>query len=170
MSDLPTACPNFAPVQPCKADDLLASTLPALVQPQLPPPLLLHCTALPALLDPALPALPFPPRTSHPFALPCLCRYACRAPAGLGTTASAAKHPVSLRCLQGARRFGNYSFDRIQPIVERLEQLGQAHGGKTPAQARKQRAAQSLATLAHWPACMRMNEWPAQWAPGRACS
>ncbi|KAL4458461.1 hypothetical protein ABPG75_013326 [Micractinium tetrahymenae] len=35
---------------------------------------------------------------------------------------------------KGARRFGNYSFDRIQPIVDRLQQLGQEHGGKTPAQ------------------------------------
>ncbi|KAL4422152.1 hypothetical protein ABPG77_006841 [Micractinium sp. CCAP 211/92] len=35
---------------------------------------------------------------------------------------------------KGARRFGNYSFDRIQPIVDRLELLGREHGGKTPSQ------------------------------------
>ncbi|PRW59845.1 2,5-didehydrogluconate reductase [Chlorella sorokiniana] len=35
---------------------------------------------------------------------------------------------------QGARRFGDCGFDQIQPIVERLAALGQAHGGKTPAQ------------------------------------
>lgn len=52
--------------------------------------------------------------------------------------------PYSSACriphLQGARRFGNYSFDRIQPIVDRLEQLGQAHGGRTPAQVGRRRA------------------------------
>ena len=37
--------------------------------------------------------------------------------------------------MQGARRFGNYGFERIQPIVDRLTQLGEQHGGKTPAQA-----------------------------------
>ncbi|PSC68389.1 2,5-didehydrogluconate reductase [Micractinium conductrix] len=35
---------------------------------------------------------------------------------------------------KGARRFGNYGFERIQPIVDRLTQLGEQHGGKTPAQ------------------------------------
>lgn len=35
---------------------------------------------------------------------------------------------------QGARRFGNYPFEKIQPIVDRLQTLGEAHGGKTPAQ------------------------------------
>lgn len=40
--------------------------------------------------------------------------------------------------MQGARRFGNYPFEKIQPIVDRLQTLGEAHGGKTPAQVAQQ--------------------------------
>lgn len=35
---------------------------------------------------------------------------------------------------KGARRFGAYGFERIDPITDRLRVLGEAHGGKTPAQ------------------------------------
>ena len=36
--------------------------------------------------------------------------------------------------LQGARRFGDLPFERIQPVVDLLARLGRQHGGKTPAQ------------------------------------
>lgn len=38
------------------------------------------------------------------------------------------------RHAQGARRFGSYGFDRIQPIVDKLGEVGASHGGKTPSQ------------------------------------
>ena len=40
---------------------------------------------------------------------------------------------------KGSRRFGAYPWDRIQPIVDRLGEVGAAHGGKTPAQVRWRR-------------------------------
>ena len=47
---------------------------------------------------------------------------------------SVKRFPPPVRPPQGARRFGDYGFERIQPIVDRLSVLGQAHGGRTPAQ------------------------------------
>ena len=35
---------------------------------------------------------------------------------------------------RGARRFGNLAWSSIQPVADRLGQLGDAHGGKTRAQ------------------------------------
>lgn len=74
------------------------------------------------------------------FAQPaCLCQLPlCEVGSGrrpaLAAPLSGSHVAVPPPATQGARRFGNYSFDRIQPIVDRLEQLGQEHGGKTPAQ------------------------------------
>lgn len=36
--------------------------------------------------------------------------------------------------VQGARRFGAHSFDVIQPILDALSTIGEAHGGKSQAQ------------------------------------
>ena len=91
-----------------------------------PSPALLMRQPAPSLPQHCSPACALPASCGHNGPLPPL------PPSSLGPAHSSA-HPRSSRT-QGARRFGSYGFDRIQPIVDKLAELGAAHGGKTPAQ------------------------------------